>query len=96
MAKCDAKQVDGRRAAWDDDLRRVNDELDASTLMVDMEVMRSHLEDMLFLEAFDRLSGRRFEAGRHSVCSQAQSFKPSVKARASKVKNIIISKQKQE
>ena len=72
--------MESRCATWDDDLRRVNEELSASARMVDMEVMRSHLS----------------ETGRHAVCAQAPySFKPSVKARASKLKKRIVNRQKQ-
>ena len=49
-AKFSSPFVECRCAAWDEDLRRVNEELNASTRMIDMEVMRSHLDDMAFLE----------------------------------------------
>ena len=70
--------MESRCATWDDDLRRVNEELSASARMVDMEVMRSHLDDMAFLETCNNFLGVVFETGRHAVCAQAPySFKPS-------------------
>ena len=95
-AKFSSPFVECRCAAWDEDLRRVNEELNASTRMIDMEVMRSHLDDMAFLETCNNFLGVVFETGRHAVCAQAPySFKPSVKARASKHKKRTIKRQKQ-
>ena len=89
--------MDRRCAAWDDDLRRVNEELGAGTRMVDMEVMRSHVEDMLFSGTFNDLVGGVFETGRHAVSAQAPcSFKPLVQARASKLDKISVNNQKQK
>ena len=89
--------MERRRAAWDDDLRRVYEELGAGTRMVEMEVMRSHVEDMLLAGTFNNLVGGAFETGRHAVCAQApRSFKPSVQARASKLekRSVHIPKEK--
>ena len=82
---------------WDDDLRRVNEELSAGTRMVDMEVMRSHLDDMPFMGTVNNFPGAVFDTGRHSVCAQTPySLKPSVKARASKLEKRSINIQKQK
>ena len=83
--------VESRCAAWDEDLRRVNEELSASTRTVDMEGMRSHLDDMAFLGTCNTFLGVVFETGKHAVRAQAPySLKPSVKARASKHKQRMI------
>ena len=95
-AKFSSPFVESRCAAWDEELRRVNEELNASTRMVDMEVMKSHLDDMAFLGTCNNFLGVVFGTGRHAVCAQAPySLKPSVKAIASKHKERMIKKQKQ-
>ena len=60
---------------------------------MDMAVIKSELDSReTELRAFDSPCKN---AGRHYVCAQAKSLKPSVKARASKLKKIISNREKQ-
>ena len=87
------KQGRWRRTAWDDDWHKINEQLRATAQEMDMAVIKLELatEETTFCAS----SSLCRTAGQHCACAQAQSFKPSVKARASKPKNIIINKQKQ-
>ena len=87
------KQGKSRRNAWDDDWHNISEELRATAREMDMAVMRSKLasEEAMFcaFHSFRRTAGQR------DARAQARSFKPSVKATASKLKKISLNRQKQ-
>ena len=78
------KQVRWRRTAWDDDWHTIDEQLRVVAREMDMEVIRSELATQeTKLRAFNSPCRN---AGQHYEHAQARSFKPSVKARASKLK----------
>ena len=87
------KQGKSRRNAWDDDWHNISEELRATAREMDMAVMRSKLASEQ--EMFCAFQSFRRTAGQRDACAQARSFKPSVKASASKLKKIILNRQKQ-
>ena len=82
-----------RCKAWDDDWHKINEQMHATAREMDMAVMKWKLatEEAMFCAC---RSFRRI-VGQHDACAQARSFKPSVKASASKLKKIILNRQKQ-
>ena len=87
------KQGKSRCNAWDGDWHNISEQLHATAREMDMAVMRSKLatEEAMFC-AFHSF---RKTVGQHDARAQARSFKPSVKAGASKLKKIILNRQKQ-
>ena len=70
-------EVAWRRAAWDDDWRNIDEQLNADAREIDMEMVKSELATRE-AEACAFVSSYR-NVGQHYSCAQARSLKPLVK-----------------